>query len=94
MRRKDIAFWAKIAVTTLFTNVPLGAGMVFYGLHPVVAFGSAALAGVGSLVVWDRSRTTLEDEAGAATMPMKASHAPSIRQTDHELLAIDGSPSS
>lgn len=94
MRRKDLAFWAKIAVTSLFVNVPLAVGMVFYGLHPVIAFGSAALAGVGSLAIWDRSRTSLEEEAEPATEPTEASHTPSIQQAAHEPLTVDVSPSS
>lgn len=94
MRRKDLAFWAKIATTSLFVNVPLAVGMVFYGLHPVIAFGSAAIAGVGSLAIWDRSRAGLEDEAESATEPTEASQTPSIRQTDHGFPTVDASPSS
>lgn len=85
MRRTDIAFWARIALTSLFVNIPLAVGMVVYGLHPVVAFGFAALAGMGTLVIWDGSRPGSEEEAEAATEPAKASGSGSLRQTDHEL---------
>ncbi len=83
MRRQDIAFWAKIALTSLFVNVPLAVGMVVYGMHPAIAFGFAALAGMGTLVIWDGSRERAEEDAEAESAPA-GTHTGSIRQVDHQ----------
>lgn len=82
MRRIDVAFWTKIALTSLFVNIPLAVGMVVYGLHPVLAFGFSALAGMGTLVIWDDSRPTEDERTHTLEQTGRTTRSPGVRQAE------------